>query len=134
MYAKLQQLKLNPETENIGKKWTEEEICELLNEIKEDNKLESIALLHKRTVGSIRGKLLNIADHYIHDKKMDINEVSKIIKISVSEINTYLQKKLPKKDIKITNNDYLNSSLKDVSIKAKPVIKLNTEHILYEII
>ena len=127
MYAKLQQLKLNPETENIGKKWTEEEICELLNEIKEDNKLESIALLHKRTVGSIRGKLLNIADHYINDKKMDINEVSKIIKISVSEINTYLQKKLPKKDIKITNNDYLNSSLKEVSVKPKPVIKLNTE-------
>ena len=100
MYAKLQQLKLNPQTENIGKKWEQEEINELLNEIKDDTSLESIALLHKRTMGSIRGKLLNIADHYINDKKMDINEVSKIVRLSVMDINAYLLKKLPKKEVK----------------------------------
>ena len=126
MYAKLQQLKLNPETENIGKKWAEEEINELLNEIKDDTSFESIALLHKRTIGSIRGKLLNIADHYIHDKKMDINEVSKIVRLSVMDINAYLLKKLPKKEVKITNSDYLNGTLTEV-FTPKPVIKLNTE-------
>ena len=126
MYAKLQQLKLNPETENIGKRWEEEEINELLNEIKDDTSLESIALLHKRTVGSIRGKLLNIADHFIHDKKMDINEVSKKVRLSVMDINAYLLKKLPKKEVKLTKNDYLNGTLTEVS-KPKPVIKLNTE-------
>ena len=126
MYAKLQELKLKPETENIGKRWEQEEINELLNEIKDDTSLDSIALLHKRSIGSIRGKLLNIADHYIHDKKMDINEVSKIVRLSVMDINAYLLKKLPKKEVKVTNNDYLNGTLTEVS-KPKPVIKLNTE-------
>jgi len=126
MYAKLQQLKLNPETENIGKRWEQEEINELLNEIKDDTDLKDIALLHKRSIGSIRGKLLNIADHYIHDKKMDINEVSKIVRLSVMDINTYLLKKLPKKEVKVTNSDYLNGTLSEVS-KPKTVIKLNTE-------
>ena len=98
MYQNMQKLKENPDTENIGKKWTEEEILELLKEVEDGIILEDIALNHKRTLGSIKGKLYNIADHYINTKKMDINEVSKIVNISVLNINEYLLKKLPKKD------------------------------------
>jgi len=135
MYAKMQKLKSNPDFENIGKKWTEEERNELLNEIKDETDIKDIALLHKRTIGSIRGKLLDIADHLIKDKKMDINEVSKIVRLSVIEITDYLLKKLPKKEPKVpkpeshvidsyTGTDYINVA---PQIKPKPVIKLNTE-------
>jgi hypothetical protein len=92
MYRHIQQLKNNPATENLGMKWSEEEINDLLNEIKTDIELEKIALNHKRTIGSIRGKLYNIAEHYINDKKININEVSKIVNIPVIKINEYLEK------------------------------------------
>jgi len=98
MYQNMQKLKENPDTENIGKKWTEEENLELLKEVEDGIILEDIALNHKRTLGSIKGKLFSIADHYINTKKMDINEVSKIVNIPVMNINDYLLKKLPKKD------------------------------------
>lgn len=107
MYAKMQKLKSNPDFENIGKKWTEEERNELLNEIKDETDIKDIALLHKRTIGSIRGKLLDIADHLIKDKKMDINEVSKIVRLSVIEITDYLLKKLPKKNQKFLNLNHM---------------------------
>ena len=70
MYQNMQKLKENPDTENIGKKWTEEEILDLLKEVEDGIILEDIALNHKRTLGSIKGKLFNIADHYINIKKM----------------------------------------------------------------
>uniref|UniRef100_A0A6C0GZV3 Ribonuclease H n=1 Tax=viral metagenome TaxID=1070528 RepID=A0A6C0GZV3_9ZZZZ len=92
MYRHIQELKNNPATENLGMKWSEEEINVLLIEIKTNIELEIIALNHKRTIGSIRGKLYNIAEHYINDKKININEVSKIVNIPVIKINEYLEK------------------------------------------
>ena len=55
-------IKENPDTENHGKKWTTEETNELLKEIKDDISFKDIALIHKRTMGSVRGKLFQIAD------------------------------------------------------------------------
>jgi ATP-dependent DNA helicase PIF1 len=117
----MQKLKENPETANIGTKWTQEEINDLLEEVKNEMSLEDIALKHKRTLGSINGKLYNIAEHYINKKNMNINEVSKIVNISVIKINEYLLKKLPKKEIKITP---IQNEIEPIIVK---VIKLNTE-------
>jgi len=132
MYQNMQQLKLDPNFENIGTKWTEEEILNLLQEVTQGLTLEDMALLHKRTVSSIRGKLYDIADKYINHKKMDINEVSKIVRLPVIKINEYLLKKMPKKvkELKVLNNDeYINGTLLENTQKVenKKVIKLNTE-------
>lgn len=128
----MQQLKLDPNFGNIGTKWTEEEILNLLQEVTQGLTLEDIALIHKRTVGSIRGKLYDIADKYINHKKMDINEVSKIVRLPVIKINEYLLKKMPKKvkELKGQNHgEYINETLLENTqkVEKKKEIRLNTE-------
>jgi len=132
MYQSMQALKQNPETENLGKKWSEEEINDLLSAIKDGSSLDELALEHKRTINSIRTKLLNIADHYITNKKMDINEVSKIIKMPVIKINEFLLKKLPKKESTLEKeyinlNKINNKLIEEVNNQPVKEIKLNIE-------
>jgi len=132
MYQSMQALKQNPETENLGKKWSEEEINDLLSAIKDGSSLDELALEHKRTINSIRTKLLNIADHYITDKKMDINEVSKIVKMPVIKINEFLLKKLPKKESTLEKeyinlNKINNKLIEEVNNQPVKEIKLNVE-------
>ncbi len=124
-------LKENPDTENIGTKWTEDEINNLLNEIKENISFNDIALKHKRTLGSIKGKLYNIAEHYINQKKMNVNDVSKIVNIPVIKINDYLLKKLPKKESELAKEtSYINTNLEilqNIKEEKHMPIVLNTE-------
>jgi ATP-dependent DNA helicase PIF1 len=92
MYQNIQKLKENPNTANIGKRWSEEETLELLNERKNNFTFEEIASLHKRTPGSIMSKLLHIAYKYITVDNQDINKISSILKISVEDIHEYINK------------------------------------------
>jgi ATP-dependent DNA helicase PIF1 len=92
MYHNIQKLKENPDTANIGKKWSDEEISELLKQIKDNVDLNTIAIHHKRTVGSITSKLLQIAYKYVMVNNQDLNKVSKLVNISVSDINTFISK------------------------------------------
>ena len=54
MYHNMQALKQNPETENMGKKWSEEETNNLLTAIKDGSSLDELAIEHKRSINSIR--------------------------------------------------------------------------------
>jgi hypothetical protein len=98
MYQNIQKLKENPDTENIGKKWTEEEITILLNEIKENKSINDIALSHKRTVGSINSKLLSIGQSLLINKKIEISEACKIINMSIEHLKEYIAKKNKQKE------------------------------------
>ena len=135
MYHNMQALKQNPETENMGKKWSEEETNNLLTAIKDGSSLDELAIEHKRSINSIRIKLLGVADNYITNKKMDVHAVSKIVKIPVIKINEFLLKKLPKKESTL-EKEYLNLKSKldaevnsKLEAETKPVkeIKLNIE-------
>lgn len=89
-------IKENPDTENHGKKWTTEETNELLKEIKDDISFKDIALIHKRTMGSVRGKLFQIAEYLMNHKNMPIDKVSETIGLSVDVIMDHFLKKPPK--------------------------------------
>jgi DNA replication protein DnaC len=92
MYHNIQKLKENPDTENIGKRWSDNETCELLKQIQDNIDIANIAVLHKRTVGSITSKLLQIAYKYVIINNQDLNEVSKLVNISISDINAFISK------------------------------------------
>jgi DNA replication protein DnaC len=92
MYHNIQKLKENPDTVNIGKRWSDEETSELLKQIQDNVDLNIIAIHHKRTVGSISSKLLQIAYKYVMVNNQDLNEVSKLVNISISDINTFISK------------------------------------------
>ena len=59
MYKNLQELRLNPETYNAGKKWETHEDELLVKLVNEDKSYEEIAKEFKRTVGSIRSRIMD---------------------------------------------------------------------------
>ena len=111
-YAKIKALKENPETANAGSRWSDEEVKLMLNELKDGKTHNEIATLHKRTCGSIIGKLLNIAEMGINSKMLTIEETSEKIKLPIAEINEYMNKmknkppsKTKKQNLIIVEND-----------------------------
>ena len=106
-YAKIKALKENPETANAGSRWSGDEVTIMLNELKEGKSHNEIATLHKRTYGSIIGKLLNIAEMGINSKMLTIEETSEKIKLSIAEINEYMNKMKNKPPSKTKKNNLI---------------------------
>jgi len=118
MYQNILKLKENPETSNLGKRWTDEDVTQLLLQRKNDMSLEDIAKSHKRTYGSIKSKLLHYAVSLL-DKK-SIEEASEIVKLSVSSIKEHMDKEnnkktLPKKEVNDVD-EKIKSILDDFSV------------------
>ena len=95
MHKNILKLKEKPETANVGKRWTDEDINQLLLQRKNDMPLEEIATLHKRTINSVKSKLLHYAVSIL-DKKT-IEEASEIVKLSVPCIKEHMNKENSKK-------------------------------------
>ena len=95
MHKNILKLKEKPETANVGKRWTDEDINQLLLQRKNDMPLEEIATLHKRTINSVKSKLLHYAVSIL-DKKT-IEEASEIVKLSVPCIKEHMNKDNSKK-------------------------------------
>ena len=57
--TRMQELRTNDETMNVGTKWTIEEDNKLVQEITDNKTYEEIALEHKRTVYSIQLRVIS---------------------------------------------------------------------------
>ena len=120
MYQNIQKLKENPITENIGKRWSEEEVTTLLNEVKNNLSIDEIALNHKRTAGSVNSKLLNIGHSLLIDRKIEMSEVCKIINMSIEHLKDYITKKNKLKEIvKLSNENPDKTITETLSEKKK---------------
>ena len=107
MYTNCQELRLNPETCNVGKKWDTHE-DELLVKLVNDNKYhEEIAKEFKRTVGSIKSRIIDkiifpeynnenikeLAEKYKFD---DVEYLERMIKARIIKKDETKEKKLNK--------------------------------------
>ena len=109
---------------NKGKLWTKEEETLLLNEIKNKNKFDIIALNHKRTIGSISAKSKKLI-YDMHLKNMSIDEIVEILHLdctfiseAIEQEKIYSQNKVTKSksnSIKPTNEYDLNDIKKDIN-------------------
>ena len=102
MYNNIKALKEKPETANAGLRWSDDEIKELLSKVENNVNLTEIANTHKRTLNSIIGKLLNIAEKLINEDELDIKIVSKKVNLPIEDITVYLAKnknKITKKKV-----------------------------------
>ena len=70
--TRMQELRTNDETMNVGTKWTIEEDNKLVQEITDNKTYEEIALEHKRTVYSIQ---LRVISRIIYPKIKDDVEI-----------------------------------------------------------
>ena len=77
---------ITTELENMGKAWKDEELLQLLKEVKSQMTKQDIAAAHKRTVGGITSRLKSLAtDYYLNDSK-SINEIMVITGLPKDDI------------------------------------------------
>jgi hypothetical protein len=70
----------------MGKAWKDEEVIQLLKEVKSQMPHEEIAKAHKRSVGGIVSRLRSLAsDYYLNDSK-SINEIMVITGLPKDDI------------------------------------------------
>lgn len=86
------------DTINDRKLWTQEEDDKLLNNITKHTVIE-LANLHNRTVGAIRSRIKLIV-YRLHKKKLPLELISNVTKLSVEKINDIIKKKKEKLDNK----------------------------------
>jgi len=84
---------MNENETNVGKKWLAEEDNLLLEEIKNKEPYDKIALLHKRTINGIKCRIISkiIYERYKNDN-IDINDLSNEYNIEKEMIMKYINK------------------------------------------
>jgi ATP-dependent DNA helicase PIF1 len=78
---------------NKGKAWSDEEVMGLLKSIRAKKSIESIALEHRRTEGSIRSRLRQIAADYYFNNNMSIEDIKKYTGLSEISINDIITRR-----------------------------------------
>ena len=136
MYNSFKILREQPETARTGIKWTEDESQELMKHINDGMSLEDIANTHKRTVGGVKNRIMTNALNIMKEKKISLDEVSKLVNISVFDLENYKQyqdnkEKIDKKESDKKESDNLSSQqMKKLELEMK---KLEIKKIELEI-
>lgn len=110
MYNNIKALKEHPDTANAGARWSSEEVSNLLLQVENKINLADVAIIHKRTLNSIIGKLLNIAEQLIKNDNLDLDIVSKKVNLPIEDIKVHLAKnkiikKVKNKQLEIINEE-----------------------------
>ena len=127
MYNSFKILREQPETARTGMKWTEDESQELMKHINEGMSLEDIANTHKRTVGGVKNRIMTNALNIMKENEsMSFDEVSKLVNISVFDLENYKQyqdnkeEKINKKESDKKESDNLSSQqMKKLELEMK---------------
>ena len=105
---------------NMGQKWSDEEELLLLEELKNNIDIETIAQKHNRTVGGINSRRREIAyrmykrnvciQEIIKHTKLDYNSIEKIVQkkqVNIEKLNENKTKLVDNVFISINNNHYI---------------------------
>ena len=119
--------RLNPSSfENMGKPWKQDEIDQLLQEVKENKDFVDIAELHKRTSGSIRSRLRLIAAELHLDQKKTIQECIQITGLSMTSVIDAIDKREFNDRIKAKKVETKEKAKEAaISVPQKPIDSVN---------
>jgi len=119
--TRLKELRSNEDTSNAGTKWTIDEDEKLVQEIADNKSYEEIALEHKRTILSIKSRVIShiIYPKYKDDIENNIEKISIEYKIDNELIIKYINK------LKTNNNiqKSVNNHKPDTKIDNKEVLE-----------
>jgi hypothetical protein len=104
----------NPDTSNVGKKWTDEEECTLLDELNKNVNIETISQQHKRQIGGINSRRNEIA-YKMHLKHISIEEIIDKTKLDNKTIQQIIDKRKNYNKPKITETTAIFSLKNEVS-------------------
>jgi hypothetical protein len=113
-------------TEKFLTRWSDDEDNQLIMEINNCLSKKEIALIHKRTEGSIRCRILKLA-YSDHLNKIPIEKISIKFNISIHDLNKYIAKKENKHETINKINIKTKISFDDVFINNKSNNKLTTK-------
>lgn len=94
----------NTVANNIGKKWTEDEENQFIEELKSGIGLKEIALIHRRNLGGIKARREKIV-YAFHLKGMNVAEIKKLMKLDEQIINHIIEN--------VSSEEQLKESLKE---------------------
>ena len=77
---------------NMGKAWHDDEVLQLLQQIKQKKTIEEIAEQHQRTVGGIKSRLRGLAADY-HDEGRPIEQIVKFTGLTAEEITEVVERR-----------------------------------------
>ena len=77
---------------NMGKTWSDDEVLQLLQNIRKKKSFEEIAVEHQRSVGGIKGRLRQLAADY-HNEGRPIEQIEKFTGLTAEEINDTIERR-----------------------------------------
>jgi len=114
MYNSMKILRERPETTHGWRR--KPRINEHIND---GMSLEDIANTHKRTVGGVKNRIMTNALNIMKEKKISLDEVSKLVNISVFDLENY-KEKIDKKELDKKESDNLSSQqMKKLELEMK---------------
>ncbi len=76
---------------NIGKKWTDLEETQLLQQIKDGIEFDEIASLHQRTLGGIKARINKLA-HIYKNEGMEMEKIGEVLRLDKLEMDFLFKK------------------------------------------
>eukprot|EP00960_Hanusia_phi_P013380 391936-Hanusia_phi.AAC.1 len=129
----LRKMRTNETTARAGLKWLDEEDSKLIAKIKDGMQVEDIAKEFKRTVGSIKTRILLNAVKQIDDDNQPADKVAADLKVTTEEIEEYRikRKKFEENQNNLTNNilnkNISNPTIRDVFILVRELALMQKE-------
>jgi hypothetical protein len=94
LYTKKQNLQTYPDYYDTARtciKWSDDENRILMKQIYNGVRLEDIAQFHQRTIISVKYHIMKNAFNIMKNKQKSLDEVSKLVNISVDDLKKYKQ-------------------------------------------
>jgi hypothetical protein len=125
--SRIQYLKEQPETARTGIRWEDEENQELMKRINEGMNLEDIAKTHQRTITAVKSHVMSNALNIMKEKEISFDEVSKLVNISVDDLENYKQEQEVKLKIKLKQQEDKTNKNESNKLSLQQIIKLELE-------
>jgi len=114
----MKKLRENPDTSRAGLKWDDDEDNKVITKIKNGIDINDIAKELKRTVNSIKTRIVMQGIKEIEENKKAKNDVFKELKITDTDIKEYKEKKLQRDEQqKQYSSNILNKNITNPTIK-----------------
>lgn len=114
----MKKLRENPDTSRAGLKWDDDEDNKVITKIKNGIDINDIAKELKRTVNSIKTRIVMQGIKEIEENKKGKNDVFKELKITDTDIKEYKEKKLQRDEQqKQYSSNILNKNITNPTIK-----------------
>lgn len=117
--------------ERKGKRWTDNEDKELLEEVKNGETVDMISFKHKRTLGAVKSRIYRNIDLLIREEGRNENDVVEEYKVDMKELDVYrLNNFRQKEEEKMVEMILKDRSYEDISLEIRIPVRIIKKRLL----